>query len=300
MARDRKSPASYRWAINLGASPAEANRFSNVIDERRVWDYVLGLMNRAGMLRLQPWIARDVERMLRLFDLPRNVEYSAIHVRRGDKLAFEARGEVERFWRDRGHADPRNLPTDYVPFQHYLAQWDGPDACPTDEGGRPTIVRHSVYVATDDPIAVRGEIDALPDRVGPNAVMWNDCHELSFYFNPTDADAFHLNGDGEGGFRDDGGNGNREEDTCFARYHRNIVSVADMFLLCRARTFIGEYNSNWGRVIRTVRVRLLDPTLARWEGDGGGVGGAPARGGLTYTLDTRIAWGSNRERSPGS
>ena len=133
-----------------------------------------------------------------LFDLPRNVEYSAIHVRRGDKLAFEARGEVERFWRDRGHADPRNLPTDYVPSQHYLAQWDGPDACPTDEGVRPTIVRHSVYVATDDPIAVRGEIDALPDRVGPNAVMWNDCHELSFYFNPTDADAFHLNGDGEG------------------------------------------------------------------------------------------------------
>ena len=40
---------------------------------------------------------------------------------------------------------------------------------------------------------MRGEIDALPDRVGPNAVMWNDCHELSFYFNPTDADAFHLN-----------------------------------------------------------------------------------------------------------
>jgi hypothetical protein len=42
-------------------------------------------------------------------------------------------------------------------------------------------------------------------------------------------------------------------------------------------------------VIRTVRVRLLDPTLARWEGDGGGVGGASARGGLMYTLDTRIA-----------
>jgi hypothetical protein len=160
---------------------------------------------------------------LGLFDLPRNVEYSAIHVRRGDKLAFEARGEMERFWRDRGHADPQNLPTDYVPSQHYLAQWDGPDACPTDEGGRPTIVRHSMYVATDDPIAVRGEIDALPDRVGPNAVMWNDCHELSFYFNPADADAFHLNGDGEGGFRDDGGNGNREEDTCFARYHHSIV-----------------------------------------------------------------------------
>jgi hypothetical protein len=61
-----------------------------------------------------------------------------------------------------------------MPFQHYLAQRDGPDACPNDKGGRPTIVRHSVYVATDDPIAVRGEIDALPECVGPNAVMWKD------------------------------------------------------------------------------------------------------------------------------
>ncbi len=93
-----------------------------------------------------------------LFDLPRNVEYSAIHVRRGDKLAFEARGEVERFWRDLVHADPRNLPTEYVLYQHYLAQWDGLDAYPTNKGGQPTFVRHSVYVATDDPIAGRGEI----------------------------------------------------------------------------------------------------------------------------------------------
>jgi hypothetical protein len=157
------------------------------------------------------------------------------------------------------------------------------------------VARHNVYVATDDPAVVRGEIDALPDRVGPNVVMWNDCHELTFYFNPTDADAFHLNGDGEEGFR-----GGDREDTCQARYRRNIVSVADMFLLSRARTFIGEYNSNWGRVIRTMRVRL-DPTLAHWDGDGDGDGvGAPPRGGLTYTLDTRIAWGPNRERSPGT
>jgi hypothetical protein len=291
MARDRKSPGAYRWAINLGATAAEANRFSNIADEGRVWDYVLGLANRAGLLRFQPWIARDVERMLVLFDLPRDDDYAAIHVRRGDKLAFEARAEVENFWRDQGHADVENLPTDYVPLRHYLAQWDGPGTCPTDDDGRPMVARHNVYVATDDPVTVRGEIDALPNRVGPNAVMWNDCHELAFYFNPTDADAFHLNGDGEGGFRE----GNRA-DTCLDRYHRNIVSVADMFLLCRARTFIGEYNSNWGRVIRTMRVRL-DPTLARSEGDG--AGGAPARGGLTYTLDTRIAWGSNRVRAPG-
>ncbi|KAL3799660.1 hypothetical protein ACHAW5_004309 [Stephanodiscus triporus] len=288
MIRDRPSPRSYRWATNLGATPVEANRFSNVYDDRRAWDYLLGLMNRAGMLRFQPWIARDVERLLLSFDLPyRDVEYDAIHVRRGDKLAVEARAEVERYWRENGHDDMDRLPTDYVPFAHYLAGWDGPETCPTDDGGRPTIVRHHVYVATDDPAVVRGEIEALPNRVGPNVVLWNGCHELTFYFNPTNADAYHLNGDGEGGFR------SQREDTCLARYHRNIVSIADMFLLCRARTFIGEYNSNWGRVIRTMRVRL-NPT-------GGGGDDASAPGGpLTYTLDTRIAWGSDRERSPGS
>ncbi|KAL3815534.1 hypothetical protein ACHAXA_004179 [Cyclostephanos tholiformis] len=294
MAHDRQSANAYRWAINLGGTPIEANRFANIVDERKVWDYVLGLMNRAGMLKFQPWIARDVERLLGVFDLPRG-EYTAIHVRRGDKLAYEARGEVEMFWRSRGHTDVDNLPTDYVPFQHYLAQWDGPETCPTDDDGRPLIVRHNVYVATDDPVVVRSEIAALPNRVGPNSVLWNDCHELTFYFNPTDVDAYHLNGNGEGGFSDES-----REDNCFDRYHRNIVSIADMFLLCRARTFIGEYNSNWGRVIRTMRVRM-NPILALPDGDGGVDGDvASTRNGLTYTLDTRVAWGSNRERTPGS
>ncbi|KAL7453914.1 hypothetical protein ACHAWC_005553 [Mediolabrus comicus] len=49
------------------------------------------------------------------------------------------------------------------------------------------------------------------------------------------------------------------------RYHRNIASVADMLILGKARTFVGEYNSNWGRLIRTMRVRLNAPID---EGDG--------------------------------
>ena len=160
-----------------------------------------------------------------------------------------------------------------------------------DNSGRPMVVKHNVYVATDDPVVVRREIDALPERIGPNTVLWNSCHELTFYFNPTDADAFHLNGHDEAGFRDDGG---KEEDTCYQRYHRNIVSIADMFLLCRARTFIGEYNSNWGRVIREMRVRLNTAI-------GGDVDDELTPGdALAYTLDTRIAWGSDKLPIPGT
>jgi hypothetical protein len=136
-----------------------------------------------------------------------------MHVRRGDELVREARGEAARFWMDQGHVDVNNLPTDYVPFRHYLAQWDGPETCPIDDNGRRMIVRHNVYVATDDPLVVRDEIAALPNRVGPNAVLWNECHELTFYFNPTDADAYHPSGSGEGGLSDES-----RVDYCFERY----------------------------------------------------------------------------------
>jgi hypothetical protein len=32
-----------------------------------------------------------------------DVEYTAMHVRRGDELVREARGEAARFWMDQGH-----------------------------------------------------------------------------------------------------------------------------------------------------------------------------------------------------
>ncbi|KAL7533547.1 hypothetical protein ACHAWF_004536 [Thalassiosira exigua] len=106
MVRDRPSPQAEKWALNLGATPQEAIVFSNIKESSKVWDYVLGLMNKAGFLRLQPWIARDVELFLKTFDLPTDEVYSAIHVRRGDKLAVKARRDIIKYWRAHGHTDP--------------------------------------------------------------------------------------------------------------------------------------------------------------------------------------------------
>ncbi|KAL7524335.1 hypothetical protein ACHAXR_000529, partial [Thalassiosira sp. AJA248-18] len=162
MWRNHPSPEAMQWATNLGATPQEAEIFSNMKSQRKIWDYVLGLMNKAGFLKLQPWIARDVDLFLRSFDLPLHSEYSAIHVRRGDKLQKESRGEVMKYWRNKGHTDMNNLPTDYVPFALYLSKWDGPDKCPTNDEGEVTqVMKHNVYIATDDPIVVRQEIAAL-------------------------------------------------------------------------------------------------------------------------------------------
>jgi hypothetical protein len=46
------------------------------------WDEVFGVLTRAGVVRFQPWIARDVRRRVSEIPIPR--EYVAIHVRRGD------------------------------------------------------------------------------------------------------------------------------------------------------------------------------------------------------------------------
>ena len=285
-------PEKSRWATNLGATPSEAAIFASIQDPRQIWDYVLGLMNKAGFLKFQPWIARDVGLFLKSFDMPLDQEYSAIHVRRGDKLAVEARPEVERYWKSQGYTDMNNLPTDYVPFAHYLSQWDSSDSCTTNDEGDLEVMKHNVYIATDDPIVVRQEIDALANHIDANTILWNDCHELTFYFNPTDSNAFHLNGDGEDGFDKDTKNGDSEKDSCFARYHRNIASIADMMILSKSRTFIGEYNSNWGRVIRTMRVRLNDNHDIKQA-----IGEADRS--IVRTLDTRVAWGSAVEKPPG-
>jgi len=143
----------------------------------------------------------------------------------------------------------------------------------------------------------------LPNHVdnSKNSISWNDCHQLRFYFNPTEeTSAFHINRDREEEFNE-GQNIERGVDaSCFSRYHLNIIaSIADMMILAKARTYIGEYNSNWGRVIRTIRVRLNTLT----QDDSGVINDVDTmmvqgiKGGLSKTLDTKIAWGSTREKT---
>lgn len=298
MTFNHPSSEARAWATNLGATNQEAALFSQIRSPTQIWDYVLGLLNKAGFLKFQPWIARDVELFLKSFDIPLEEEYSAIHVRRGDKLEFEARSSIVGYWRTQGHTDANNLPSDYIPFAAYLAKWDGEESCSKDaDGAVNEVMKHNVYIATDDPVVVRQEIADLPVvHINENTILWNGCHQLTFFFNPTDDSAFALNGDGEKGFK----NGN-DGDSCFMRYHRNIASIADMMILAKAKTFIGEYNSNWGRVIRLVRVRLNKlevPVVlsdSKVDQDAISVVGPAA----TSVLDLRVAWGSTRAPTPG-
>ena len=60
-------------------------------------------------------------------------------------------------------------------------------------------------------------------------------------------------------------------------------------ILAKSNLFIGEYNSNWGRLIRTFRLRMNDK-FKIFNGES-----------LTYDSGEgmKVAWGNERPSPPG-
>ncbi len=271
--------AAAEWVTRMGARPHEAEIFvnSSILDRLDTWDYVSALLARSGVLRFQPWIGRDVEAYMKahLPDLDLNVPHDAIHVRRGDKLVMEARRLVRLFWKERGMYDEVNddMPTNYIPFRHYLSQYENVTTCM--DGPR------TVYVATDDPVVVKAEINDLPKDDDGNVVLHAadgsiTCHALRFVFTTHDAPSGHHLHEGYG------------KGSCEERYERNIASIADLMLLSRGNVVIVEFNSNWGRLVRTFRLRINDSKRVT-------NGARP----VLQKGDIRIAWGRKLPGPPG-
>lgn len=286
----RPSMAAYSWAQRLGAQPHEAQAFAGLEDEKEIWDYISALVARSGMLRFQPWIARDVEEYVRQSDLPLTSSYDAIHVRRGDMLTKKDDDShtsfVKEYWESQDHQRPlvavvgaffhQNAPTataphNYIPFSHYLSQFDEIE-CNTDEA-------RIVYVATDDPTEVQREIANLPKDEDGNTTVKDGCHKFKFMFHPVMQCGltFHL----------DGG---QDRSGCGCRYQRNIASIADMMIAAKSDTFVGEFNSNWGRLVRIFRMKL-EVVNDDSDGDGSHVAAVERRMG--------VAWGGEHPPPPG-
>lgn len=244
------------WALRLGAKPHEAEIFSALKDDRDIWDYISALLGRAGIVQFQPWIARDVETYINTASLPLDVSYDGIHVRRGDKLKFEAKAGVKKYWSSVLETHPEAVPTNFIPLKHYLSQYND-FKCSSEP--------RLVFIATDSPAQVEQEIDELPKDQDGNSIVNDECHKFQFVFTPAADDpsmtsvGFHLHKDRNGPEH---------------KYTQNIASVADLMIMAKSDMFIGEYNSNWGRFIRVFRLHLNDD------------------GTLDRTKDVKVAWGN--------
>lgn len=262
---------NFEWALRLGAAPHEARIFGGLQDRHEIWDYASAFMGRAGILRFQPWIARDVEEYITQHTkLPLDVPYDAIHVRRGDKLESDAKHHVITYWSRLGmyNNETGSMPRDYIPFTHYLSMFDDVEC---NAEGEPRLV----YVATDDPTEVQKEINALPKEEGNPLLTKYLCHKFQFVFSPFEQSlGFHIEtGPSKG--------------DCEERYTRNVASIADLMILTKSDMFVGEYNSNWGRLVRTFRLKMNDS--------------AKIMNGARPVLERRmkVAWGHQHPGPPG-
>ena len=250
--------AAYRWALRLGASNEEAQIFSSMTEEEDLWDYVSALTARSELIRFQPWISRDIENYVKENNMPLATidgnYYSSIHVRRGDKVNRESKAFVNAYWKD--HADSASI-KNYIPFKHYLTQFH--DMCG----------EHSVYIATDDPEEVGKEIEELPkDDNGLAYLEGHECVKFQFSFGAVLEEGYHNQWL------------HRYPDKCKDLYTRIIASITDLTILIRSNVFVGEYNANFGRLVRTYRMKVNDIQMVQQ-------GEAP-----TIEKDTKIAWGN--------
>ena len=192
---------------------------------------------------------------------------------------------------------------DYIPFTHYLRQFEDRECnynineTPFASGSiwfsllrggtdKPMNKAHLVYIATDDPEQVQQEINQLPqDEAGFTII--HECHKFKFFFSPkVDMsekgeliyDCSMSTGAFESGFRIQ--NGASPKNGCADRYVRTIASIGDLMLVAKSDLFVGEFNSNWGRLVRIFRMQM---NADMEVGD----------------LEMKVAWGNNTPLPPG-
>jgi len=285
----RSRNSAFNWAIRLGASLYEAEVFSKMMgDEQQIWDYVSGLIGKSGLLTFQPWVARDVKNIVESSSLPLQQPHDSIHVRRGDKVKNDSREEVVNYWHSQGFERQSDFPLNYIPFSHYLRLWE--DECKTFWYASDGEKVRTVYVASDDIAIVKKEISNMPKSRDGTTIV-GGCERVRFVFNPTGEEvAFHLN---EGGARDD----------CSERYKRNINSISDLMIVTKSNTFVGEFTSNWGRLVRIFRTKLNDKYVLPEERSGWkkfiGIGQREHEfEPPVYIKDIRLAFAEDKEVPP--
>lgn len=210
-----------QWVSSIGGiTPTQLQWFQrHQQQEEDLWNGVAALLvpHVQWQPLLQPVLANQLLQTLPF--LPRT--YTALHIRRGDKLKREATSMVQQYWDSRGEEYTGSHPN-YIPLEAYMAQ--------LHSGVDPS----HIYIATDDPVTIRNEIEQFE-------ATHHDSHWI-----------FHLLADHR---LHNNGHMNTEPD-CHVRYNMTMDAIVDLEVMIRAQVFVGELNSNWGRFIHTMRTEF--------------------------------------------
>lgn len=155
---ERPSASAYEWALRLGAKGHEAETFSQLLTEGDIWDYVSALLARSGIIRYQPWIARDIETFVKATGLPLLLPYVAIYIHKsenGHQTQYEG-GNI-------------------ASFEEYLQLLFDSFDCNEEA--------YSVYVVSDDPPRIQQEIDQINSSGGDTVVQ--ACLKMNFILSPV-------------------------------------------------------------------------------------------------------------------
>lgn len=204
------------WVSSLGGvTSTQMEWFQQQTQQEGLWKGIAALLvpHVQWQSTLQPVVAGHIQAL----HLPRT--YTAMHIRRGDKLTREATGMVQQYWASRGEHSTNH--PNYIPLEAYVAQLNF-DIDPPH-----------ILIATDDPITIRNEVE-----------QFEATHDNSYW-------TFYFLAD----HRLQSGHMNTESD-CRARYNMTIDAIVDLEVMIRAQVFVGELNSNWGRFIHTMRTEF--------------------------------------------
>jgi len=269
----RPSPSAYEWALRLGATePQEAELFAQ-LEGDTMWDYLGALLMRnEEVLHLQSDVAKDVAKLMKSRELDTRLPYDAIDVRRGDAILdrADARNFAINYWDAQQGKPEAKEPHNYIPLIHYLRHYydRSEEKCIKDD--------NVVIISTNAPGEVRKEIDALSRRrwVDGDIVSVRPKRCLAFKFvisTPRKRDVSPG-----------------KDESCTDRYDDLVADIADFITMQKANTFVGEFHSDWGRLVRTSRLMLNKAAIE--EG---------SHNNPVLLKDMNVAWGYLHPGPPG-
>jgi len=275
----------YDWALRLGATSEQATTFSQLngkIDT--TWKYLAGLVMQSNIVEFKPLVLQDVYKHIQNLGLQftelYKEPYDAMLIRRGDDILDDpdSRKSIANYWDSRGlyNRQDESAIRSYIPLMQYTRHYNS-KGC-SDKPRKVFIIandktqvdktimkslRSNTLIRRDNLSSIESEVHEYQQK----------CYKLDFtvvhnqYMEEEDDD---------------------KDMNCDYWYERSISSIANLLILSKSETFVSDFRSSFGRLIRMFRTTLTAE--------------ASEEGGTTTSVlekNIQLAWGLNEYGPPG-